>query len=107
MNMLRLFFISLLAIQVFAAPAPQASKGRSSAKAANAAVNAKANNADLLDINSATEEQLSALPGIGAAYSKKIIAGRPYRAKSDLVQKKVIPASTYQKIKDRIVAKQK
>ncbi|MEW6641361.1 MAG: helix-hairpin-helix domain-containing protein [Pseudomonadota bacterium] len=62
---------------------------------------------DLLDINSATAEELDALPGIGKAYSAAIIKGRPYKGKDDLVQKNILPQKTYDGIKDKIIAKQK
>ncbi len=59
-----------------------------------------------VDINSATKEELDALPGIGEALSQKIIDNRPYRTKTDLLRKKVIPQSAYNPIKDQIIAHQ-
>jgi competence protein ComEA len=60
-----------------------------------------------VDINSASEKELKELPGIGDAYAEKIIKNRPYKGKDELMQKKVLPKATYDKIKDEIVARQK
>ena len=61
---------------------------------------------DKLDINTAGKQQLEVLPGIGGTYSQKIIDGRPYKAKNELVSRKIIPPATYEKIKDMIIAHQ-
>ena len=66
-----------------------------------------AEQADPLDINTATVDQLKSLLGIGDAYAEKIIKGRPYARKDELVQKKILPRATYEQIKYKIVAKQK
>ncbi len=67
----------------------------------------KAPASKLLDINTASEKELKELPGIGDAYAAKIVQNRPYRAKNELVQKKIIPQATYEKIRDMIVARQR
>ncbi|HEY1239920.1 MAG TPA: helix-hairpin-helix domain-containing protein [Bryobacteraceae bacterium] len=108
---MRIFRYLLLALLLSAclptyAPA-QPSKSDSGAikKKSDATKNAPAG--DLVDINSATADELKALPGIGDAYSKKIIDGRPYANKTQLVSRKIVPQATYDKIKDKVIAKQK
>jgi DNA uptake protein ComE-like DNA-binding protein len=92
-----------LAFWLVAAPDQQATSPKDANKAAAAA---SAKSADLVDINSASVEQLLALPGIGAAYADKIVKGRPYRGKNELVDRKVVPQATYNKIKNLVIARQ-
>ena len=107
-NLMTRILFSLFAITLLATVSAAQTAPAKSAKPANtSSAMAAPADSDLLDINSATKDQLDALPGIGAAYSQKIIDGRPYAKKTDLTRKKIIPAATYAKIKDKIIAKQK
>jgi competence protein ComEA len=82
---------------------PAAETAKAKADGAKAPAAAKA---ELVDINSAGEAELKAIPGIGDAYAAKIIVGRPYANKTQLKSRNILPAQVYEKVKDRIIAKQ-
>ena len=96
--------LAALAAPSYSATHQQLSKSasKSSYSAAKPAEAAK----QMVDINTATKEQLAGLPGIGDAYAQKIIDGRPYKAKSDLKVRKIVPESEYKKIEKLVVARQ-
>ncbi|MDQ5985782.1 MAG: hypothetical protein CSYNP_01499 [Syntrophus sp. SKADARSKE-3] len=104
----------LAVILIFAVTASQAADSKAPAKPASAKATEqkavqkddKAVKQELIDINSATKEQLLKIQGIGDVYVQKIIDGRPYAKKDQLKSKNIIPASVYEKIKDKIIAKQ-
>ena len=97
------FALMLASSLTFAAEKPEVPSKPTYAAAEKAAPTAKGS---LVDINTATEAELKAIPGVGDAYSKKIIAGRPYAKKDQLKTKKIIPAGVYEKIKDKIFVKE-
>lgn len=104
LNFRRLTAIATLALASTFGLAQSASKPAATAARPAASANAAAPKGQLLDINTATADQLKALPGIGDAYSKRIIDGRPYTAKNQLVSKGIVPQATYDKISGMIIA---
>ena len=107
-NRIIILLTALLLVGSFATAPGVHAQAKKDAPAAPAKAEAKKAEATkaLVDINTASADELKALPGIGEAYSKKIIENRPYEKKDQLVSKKVIPEKTYKGIKDQIVAKQ-
>jgi DNA uptake protein ComE-like DNA-binding protein len=103
MRALLMIVVAMLALSGSAFAADK--DGKAAAKAP-AAAQKEIPDSEKLDLNTASAKDLDKLPGIGEARAKAIIKGRPYKAKDDLVERKIIPASVYEKIKDRIIARQ-
>jgi competence protein ComEA len=106
MRLLKLLSVAVLGLTFAVAQTP-AKKADAKAPAKAAETKAPARAAEPVDINSATQDQLKAIPGIGDAYSAKIIKGRPYKRKDELVQKSILPQGVYDKVKDLLIARQK
>jgi len=95
---------SLFAAAAHAQGAAGGSTATKKSTASAASAGTKTKKAALVDINAAGKDELSALAGIGDAYSQKIIDGRPYTTKRDLLTRKIVPQATYDQVKDKIIA---
>jgi DNA uptake protein ComE-like DNA-binding protein len=99
-----LFALALLSTMGFAQGGTAGKDATAAKKSSSDSTAKKTKKSDLVDINAATKEELSALPGIGDAYSQKIIDGRPYNSKRDLLTRKILPEASYDQVKDKIIA---
>jgi DNA uptake protein ComE-like DNA-binding protein len=105
MSLRKLLSLALMIILIVSGPAFGQDRKASPKSPSRNAAPAKPQ-ATLVDLNSASKKELMALPGIAEAYAQKIIDGRPYAQKDQLVSRKIVPQATYDKIKDQVIARQ-